>query len=69
MASSNALDLSNLGDQPAFVRDAMRRRFLQFFARRWRPVPAPTKKTPPSFWATSWEDAQMQFREEERFLD
>jgi len=47
-------------DRPSYVQDAMRRRLLQFYARRWRPVPALARSAQPSFWATSWEDAQNQ---------
>ena len=60
-----AIDPNN-PDLSAFVQDALRRRFLQFYARRWRPVPSPAGRAQPSFWATSWEDAQVQFREETR---
>jgi hypothetical protein len=62
MVRSNAWDPSDSDELPSFVQHALKRRLYEFYAQRWRPVPTPTRRAPLSFWATSWQDAQAQFR-------
>ena len=48
--------------KPSFAEDAWLRRYREFVARHWRPVPAPPRSGKPAFWASSWEDAKELFR-------